>query len=558
MAENQLNRQLAAGVRAARQGDSERARELLEGVLRQDRNNEQAWIWMASVVESSRERRLSLERVLKINPNNQPAQDALNSMVGVLGAGEDRTIDYEGISAAARTPVPSRGGGGGGRPQAAGGAGGSGTNWVPLLGIVVVVLGLLLAGSLFLPQFLQPEPTEIPTQVAEAVEVTEEPTVDPSITPPTSTIVPSATFDGTRVAVTSILPDAPTFTPTAPPTATDEPTATNTLPPRSDYGFLIMGIQGSATISLYRIDGGGDNLQTLISNVSDFDYNPESGLLVYTRRTFVDVPTLEPTLTNTPVPLSPTPTNTPIVPQQATSEGGGGFVLQTSGTTQDPLDELQVKMYIATLDDPEDFTEITSSALPSAFAPSISPDGNFIAFSSANDGDTEIYLYNVETGLSTQLTRNDSFEDIDPDWSPDGSRLIFSSDRDRPTNNDIYVMDPFADDPESTVEQITDSRGRNIEPQWSPVADEIVYLNVREGETTLRYATIDGLIVRDLTFDPTWNYSAPSWTPDGNYVLFSSSEPDARALEFRIYSPTTRTQETIRVINVSVLQIVPR
>ena len=85
MAENQLNRQLAAGIRAAQQGNSERARELLEGVLRRDRNNEQAWIWMASVVDSQRERRMSLERVLKINPNNQPAQAALNSMVGVLG-----------------------------------------------------------------------------------------------------------------------------------------------------------------------------------------------------------------------------------------------------------------------------------------------------------------------------------------------------------------------------------------------------------------------------------------------------------------------------------------
>lgn len=77
MAENQLNRQLAAGIRAAQQGDGERARELLEGVLRQDRNNEQGWIWLASVVESQRERRLSLERVLKINPNNRPARKSV-------------------------------------------------------------------------------------------------------------------------------------------------------------------------------------------------------------------------------------------------------------------------------------------------------------------------------------------------------------------------------------------------------------------------------------------------------------------------------------------------
>lgn len=554
MAENQLNRQLAAGVRAAQQGNHERARELLEGVLRQDQNNEQAWIWMAAVVDSDRKCRLSLERVLKINPNNKPAQDALNSMVGVLGGGESSAIDYLAISDAARNPVPGRSSGGGRtatRSQSNGGR-----NWIPLMTGIVVVLGLLFAGSLFLPQFFQAEPTELPTEVVEAtaeLEVTEE-VVDPLFTPPTSTPIPSATFSGTRVAVTSSFPTIAPSTPTVPPTATDLPTEAPTLPPRSDYNFLMLGVQGSATISLYRIDGAGDNLQPLISNISDFDYNPATGLLVYTRHIFVEVPTLVPSPTNTPLPLSPTPAPTAIGGSQD-SGGGGGFALTISNAVQD---ELQIQMFVATLDNPDDASEITGSSMTSAFSPSISPDGQFIAFASPADGDPEIYVYEVSTGLSTQITRNDNSEDIDPDWSPDGTRLIFSSDRNRPTNNDIFVIVPFAEDPESTVAEITNSQGRSIQPQWSPVADEFVYLNEREGATTLRYATLNGIIVRDLSFQSSWTYTPPSWTPDGAYVLYSSGAPDARILEFRLYAPLTRSEETLPITNLNILQIVPR
>ncbi|MCA9912691.1 MAG: hypothetical protein KC496_05065, partial [Anaerolineae bacterium] len=68
MAQSNLERQLRAGIRAAQQNNLEQARTLLEGVLRQDRNNELAWIWMASVVKSTREKRVCLERVLQINP----------------------------------------------------------------------------------------------------------------------------------------------------------------------------------------------------------------------------------------------------------------------------------------------------------------------------------------------------------------------------------------------------------------------------------------------------------------------------------------------------------
>lgn len=77
MSSRELEEKLKSGITAARSGNRSTARRLLEEVIAQDPNNELAWIWMASVVESTSERRICLERVLEINPRNARAREAL-------------------------------------------------------------------------------------------------------------------------------------------------------------------------------------------------------------------------------------------------------------------------------------------------------------------------------------------------------------------------------------------------------------------------------------------------------------------------------------------------
>jgi Tol biopolymer transport system component len=89
-------------------------------------------------------------------------------------------------------------------------------------------------------------------------------------------------------------------------------------------------------------------------------------------------------------------------------------------------------------------TRLTNNA---AFdvAPTFSPDGSKIAFSSARDDDYndgnffnfEIYVMNADGSGQTRLTNNDDL-DWTPAFSPDGSKIAFTSHRDG--NWDIYVM----------------------------------------------------------------------------------------------------------------------
>ncbi|MDW8072611.1 MAG: hypothetical protein RMK79_14210 [Anaerolineae bacterium] len=74
---------LQQGIYAARQGRRAEARAWLREALRRDPNNEQAWLWLSTVVETDSEYRMCLERALAINPLNETTrarlQDALQS-----------------------------------------------------------------------------------------------------------------------------------------------------------------------------------------------------------------------------------------------------------------------------------------------------------------------------------------------------------------------------------------------------------------------------------------------------------------------------------------------
>lgn len=68
---------LEEAIAAIKAGDVDTGRELLANVLQVDYDNEKAWLWLSSVVESKERRRQCLERVLEINPNNQAAKRGL-------------------------------------------------------------------------------------------------------------------------------------------------------------------------------------------------------------------------------------------------------------------------------------------------------------------------------------------------------------------------------------------------------------------------------------------------------------------------------------------------
>src|SRR5690348_3038592 len=68
---------LEQGISAAITGRRAEARALLAQVVEADDRNEQAWLWLAGLVEDPEDIRTCLENVLHLNPNNIKAQQGL-------------------------------------------------------------------------------------------------------------------------------------------------------------------------------------------------------------------------------------------------------------------------------------------------------------------------------------------------------------------------------------------------------------------------------------------------------------------------------------------------
>ena len=57
-------------------------------------------------------------------------------------------------------------------------------------------------------------------------------------------------------------------------------------------------------------------------------------------------------------------------------------------------------------------------------APAWSPDGSRLAYAADRDGNSDIWLMDLDGGNQVNLTQDEA-KDHSPAWSPDGSKLVF-------------------------------------------------------------------------------------------------------------------------------------
>lgn len=92
-----------------------------------------------------------------------------------------------------------------------------------------------------------------------------------------------------------------------------------------------------------------------------------------------------------------------------------------------------------------------------------SPDGGSIAYVSREAGNDEIYVYNLGSETSTQLTRggNPFIYKQRPTWSPDSTQIAFKA-NDGTTNFQIWLMNADG----SNVRNISQSTSNDYDPVW--------------------------------------------------------------------------------------------
>lgn len=187
-----------------------------------------------------------------------------------------------------------------------------------------------------------------------------------------------------------------------------------------------------------------------------------------------------------------------------------------------------------------------------------SPDGARFAFGAEIEGLSGIFVMNVDGTGRTRLTSG--VWDVDPYWSPDGQWLAYYSDED----SDVWVVPTAGGEPR----QLTSGTPRDFPRGWtpdgtgviiqrsagsvnqtmivplaggvpqpivergdavvnaalSPDGSQVVWVESRQGQSTLWTRTLPDGAPRQLTTDGRESYNGDGpWSPDGRLFLYTTA-----------------------------------
>jgi TolB protein len=136
-------------------------------------------------------------------------------------------------------------------------------------------------------------------------------------------------------------------------------------------------------------------------------------------------------------------------------------------------------------------------------SPAFSPDGSQLAFVSNRQGSPQIFVMPAGGGTPRRLTFQGKYNQT-PRWSPrsDKQQIAFTG-RDERGVFDVFVIDVKT----GKIDRITQGRGSNLDPAWSPDGHLLAYVSSRGGIFVANPETRHEVQV--------WHGSAasPSWGP---------------------------------------------
>jgi Tol biopolymer transport system component len=181
----------------------------------------------------------------------------------------------------------------------------------------------------------------------------------------------------------------------------------------------------------------------------------------------------------------------------------------------------------------------------------LSPDGKRIVFTSLKDGDLDIYTMNVDGTDVKRLTTTPGY-DGGPWWSPDGTKIVYrawhyDNEQDlkayqdllaknmiRPNKMELWVMNADG----SEQRQITKLGGANFGPSWTPDGQRIIFSsnhqNPRSRNFDLYTVKLDGSDLQQVTFNPEFD-GFPMFSPDGSKLIFASNRGATKEGETNLF-----------------------
>jgi len=177
-----------------------------------------------------------------------------------------------------------------------------------------------------------------------------------------------------------------------------------------------------------------------------------------------------------------------------------------------------------------------------------------------DDKRSHIWIVDVTSGITKQVTSGDDWNDTDPQWSPDGTKIAFVSDRtgkefDEGRNKDIWTIDVTG----RSLTKISRSEEPDSSPRWSPDGKTIAFLSASERRAHPKIwlapsqgGTAPRLAAEGLDLIPT----DLRWAESGRALYFETGVKGTSHLfrvdvETRRASQVTSGDRTVRLVNIS-------
>ena len=151
-------------------------------------------------------------------------------------------------------------------------------------------------------------------------------------------------------------------------------------------------------------------------------------------------------------------------------------------------------------------------------APVLSPDGQFLAYTSYREGAPAVYLRHLTSARDERLTLRPGFA-LPGSWAPNGRYLVLSKSENG--NSDIFLYDTDRRD----LRRLTKHKGIDISPSFAPDSERLVFTSNRSGSSQIYLTDVNGREPVRLTTTGHYNTSAV-WSPQGDTIAFIGRSAD--------------------------------